>query len=142
MMINGGHVLTVNTGLCGTPQLMETQARVSHVLTRFLTVRAVIITINASSVTILSLWPIISQAVSFLSKTVLLIQVSTQAMGLNGCVLNVRKDGTLMLRPIVVLNVTFMTVFDVCQRLNALNVRLDLTSHTMGLNAEVTSSIV
>lgn len=141
-MTNGGPVLTVNTGLCGTPHLMATRVPVSHVLKRHLTVRTVIITINVSSVMILTLWLTTRLLVFYLSKTVLLIQVSIRMMVLNCFVLNVRKDFTLILRLRVVTNVRLKIVWDAFQRLNVLNVKKILTSLMMGLNVEATLVIV
>jgi len=110
MTTNGGPALTVNTGLFGIPHLTVTQVLVSHVRTRLLTARTVIITINVSSVMILTLWLTTRLLVLFLSKTVLLIQVSIQTMELNYFVLNVRKDFTSILRLKVVTNVRLKIV--------------------------------
>ena len=142
MMTNGGPVLTVNTDLCGILPLMATQGLVSHVLTRLLTVRAVTITINVSSVMIRTLWLTTRQHVFFLSKTVRLIQVSIQTMALNCFVLNVRKDFTSILRLKVVRNVRLKIAFDVFPSLNVLNVIKILTSPMMDLNVGATSVIV
>lgn len=142
MTTNGMLVLTVSMDSCGTPHLMETLDPVSHVLRISLIARTVIITINVSNAWILSSLLITRQIASYLSKIVLLIQASIQAMDLNGFVLNVRKDITSTLRLKNVRNVRFKIVFDVCQRLNVLNVRKILTSHLMGLNVEETLSIV
>jgi len=142
MTTNGGPALTVNTGLFGIPHLTVTQVLVSHVRTRLLTARTVIITINVSSVMILTLWLTTRLLVLFLSKTVLLIQVSIQTMELNYFVLNVRKDFTSILRLKVVTNVRLKIVWDAFQRLNVLNVKKILTSLMMGLNVEATLVIV